>query len=269
MHNHNHRSLLGADEPEAFSLLNEYGSAPLLITCDHASNRIPASLDGLGIDPRLLEKHIGYDIGALQLGRLLMERFDAPLLVANYSRLVIDLNRHFNDPTLIPEVSDDHVIPGNRGLDEDQRAQRINELFTPYHDTYHNLVADLKARCNRPLVLSVHSFTPFFQGRARPWQFGVLWDQDKILAGQLIQNLRQVSQSHTPALKIGDNKPYHARFPLGYGMVQHTEKLGVEMALIETRQDLIIEEAGQQWAADILYQALNPLLDHSRVCKTG
>lgn len=256
-----HGTLLHKNEPAPFTLLNEGGSAPLLLACDHASNRLPVALNQLGVEPALLDRHIGYDIGTESMGRMLMDRFDAPLLIANYSRLAIDLNRHHNDPTLVPEVSDGHIIHGNQNLSEVERQARIDELFTPYHDTYHRLTLDLKSRFRRPLILSLHSFTPQIQGIERPWHFGVLWDQEKELAASLLENFRLASATHSPALVIGDNKPYDARVPLGYAMVKHAQQLEIEMALIETRQDLVVDEAGQKWAADIIYEVLSPLLD--------
>lgn len=137
-------SLLEPDEKPAYALLNEAGTAPLLIACDHASNRIPRKLNGLGIDPDLYERHIAYDIGTRQVGKILMEMFDAPLLLSNYSRLVVDLNRHHDDPTMIAEISDNHIIAGNQGLSEVDRKQRLQKIFDPYHSTYSDLVDGLK-----------------------------------------------------------------------------------------------------------------------------
>lgn len=258
--------LLGNRDAPPYTLLNPEGTAPILLACDHASNAIPASLGNLGLVPALRENHIAYDIGSAAIGRILMERFDAPLLLANYSRLVIDLNRHTDDPTLIPEVSDGHLIHGNQDLSVSQHMRRVDEVFTPYHDTYHRLTRNLKSRFRRPLVFAVHSFTPVIQGVDRPWHFGVLWDRDQELAERLIRGFEQVSSTQSEPLLIGDNQPYHARAPLGYAMIKHTAELDVEMILIETRQDLVSEEKGQRWAADILYQVLAPLLDDTPAC---
>lgn len=242
-------------------MVNPDGAAPVLLACDHASNTIPGSLNNLGIDESLLAEHIAYDIGTAAIGRLLMERLDAPLLQANYSRLVIDLNRHIDDPTLIPEVSDGHLIHGNQDLDIAEHMQRIDALFTPYHETYHRLAGELKSRYRRPLLFAIHSFTPVIQGVNRPWHYGVLWDRDEELANRLIANFEQASAGLPEPLLIGSNKPYHARAPLGYAMVKHAEALGIEMALVEIRQDLVSDEAGQRQAADILYRVIAPLLD--------
>ena len=257
------QSLLAPHEPPPYEVVNENGKAPMMIACDHASNRIPLKLGGLGIDPALLDLHIAYDIGAWQVARRLSEKFDAPLLVANYSRLAVDLNRHYGDPGMFPEVSDHHPIPGNKDLDAASRQLRIQSLFEPYHRQHGEMVDERKRRFVKPIILSVHSFTDCYQGFARPWHFGVLWDQDEELAKRLLANFTTIAQDHDPILVVGDNEPYHARNPLGYSLVAHAASKNVEMALIEIRQDLIADEAGQRWAAEILYQIVEPLLDQS------
>ena len=48
----------------------------------------------------------------------------APAVLANYSRLFIDPNRHPGTPASIVEVSDGIAIPGNAGVDEVEAARR-------------------------------------------------------------------------------------------------------------------------------------------------
>ncbi|MGB5706973.1 MAG: N-formylglutamate amidohydrolase [Arenicellales bacterium] len=258
-------SLFEPEEDPAYTLLNEDGAAPLLIACDHASNQIPRSLEGLGIDPDLYELHIAYDIGTRQVGMMLMEMFDAPLLLSNYSRLVVDLNRHHDDPTMITKVSDGHVIHGNLNLSETDRELRLSTIFDPYHAKYSQLVDRLKQKFVRPMILSVHSFTEHFQGFDRPWHFGVLWDKDKELAIDLLEKFHEIAVHNEPELVIGDNQPYNAKVPMGYSQIVQANDKNVEMALIEIRQDLVVDEKGQSWAAEVLYDAVYPLLTNTTV----
>ncbi len=253
-------------EAPAFSIHNEAGAGPILIACDHASNRIPRSMNGLGIDPRLLGLHIAYDIGAQQVAMRLSENFDAPLLLANYSRLALDLNRFPEDPGMFLEVSDEHRIPGNELLDQASREVRVRHLFEPYHQKFGSMVSIIKQKYRQPIILSVHSFTNKFNGLERPWSFGVLWDHDENLAKNLLSNLEQQAQEQVPPMQIGDNKPYHANSPQGYSLVVHAKNTGVEMALVEIRQDLIGDAPGQQWASEILFESILPLLNFSPGC---
>ncbi|MGR3914227.1 MAG: N-formylglutamate amidohydrolase [Gammaproteobacteria bacterium] len=246
-----YKTLLNETEPALFETRRLHARAPLIICCDHAGRRIPDSLGALGLPPEALDLHIACDIGARQVALLLAQKFNAPLLLANYSRLVIDLNRHLNDPTLIPVASDGIVIPGNAALSHAQRARRIRQLFLPYHQCYRRMVDALQSRAARPLIIALHSFAAEMHGRRRPWDFGLLWDEHAELAHTLSANLRR-----NPDLCIGQNQPYHARRPLGYAMVEHAQARGVEMALVEIRQDHLAGRRGQEWAADILFRAV-------------
>jgi predicted N-formylglutamate amidohydrolase len=248
--------VLDSSEPPVFELGNPDGSAPLLIACDHAENRIPRSLRNLGLEDHQLEKHIAYDIGAKQVAMQLCEMFDAPLLVAGYSRLVIDLNRHLDDVSLVADCSEDVAIPGNQGLTEFDRSRRIDHFFHPYHDIYGQMAERLANRHSAPLLLSVHSFTPIFRGHQRPWDYGVLWDDShRGLAAKVIANFAAID-----GIVVGDNKPYHACDPQGYAQVVHAEKRGMEMALIEIRQDLLDSESGIHKAAETIHRVISPLI---------
>ncbi len=254
------KPLLSENAPGLFDVVNPNADAPLIICCDHAGKRIPESLGNLELGRGLLDLHIACDIGAGQVSTMLAHKLNAPLLLANYSRLVIDLNRHLDDPTLIPETSDGVVIPGNAGLSDDRRQQRIDEFFSPYHRRYGEMVDRMQGRFVKPMIIAMHSFAEEIQGVKRPWDFGLLWDDHHDLAQALAANLAKNAD-----LRIGHNQPYHARNPLGYAMMVHAQARDVDMALIEIRQDLIEDHNGQAWAADILHRALVPLLDYSEI----
>lgn len=250
------------DDPAVFDVLpaGDGDGAPVIVCCDHAGLRVPARLGDLGLDAAAFDTHIAGDLGAREVSEILARRLRAPLLLANYSRLVIDLNRHLDDPSLIPTVSDGVEIPANMNLTAADRQQRIDQLFTPYHAAYRKLVDDMQARFARPLIVAVHSFAPRLRGQieSRPWDFGILWNEQREIAAALIANLRAIGDGD---LCIGDNQPYHANAPRGYAMDAHAQARGINMALVEIRQDRIESAAGQAWAAAILHRAIAPLID--------
>ena len=84
-----------------------------LIICDHSSNEIPKSYKNLGVSNKDLESHIAYDLGASDLASNLSESLNCSLIMANFSRLLIDPNRGIDDPTLIPKISEGKIIKGN------------------------------------------------------------------------------------------------------------------------------------------------------------
>jgi len=126
--------LLAADEPRPFDILNPGGSAPVLLLCDHATRFIPRSLKSLGLDEAALTRHIAWDIGIAEVTRHLSRRLDAPAVFSHFSRLIVDPNRLLDNPTLVPEISDGTVVPGNRALSEAARAARIATFFQRYHE---------------------------------------------------------------------------------------------------------------------------------------
>ena len=248
-------ALLGPDDPAPVELCGEAGNAPVLLTCDHASNAVPRSLAGLGLAAGALEQHIAWDIGAAAVTRHLARALAAPAVLSGYSRLVIDCNRDLDDPSSIPETSDGIAVPGNRRLAPEARAARRQSCFEPYHHAIAARLDALLAAGSVPALLSIHSFTPVMNGVARPWQVGILWNRDERLPVPLLAALKA-----DPALVVGDNEPYSAREPPGFTVHHHAESRGLPHVAIELRQDLVAEPPGAAaWAAR-LAAALAPIL---------
>ncbi len=247
--------LLGPEDPPPFSVFHREGRAELVMFCDHAGRAFPRSLGTLGLTQRAVDQHIAWDIGIAGLGRRLARSLDAPFFMTAYSRLVIDCNRHPDDPTSIAQESDGVAVSGNRGLGAAERRRRQEEIFLPYHAA---LTAEIRGRVAAgrvPVVLSLHSFTPVMSGFQRPWHVGVLWNNDARLPVPLMRRLAE-----EPGLVVGDNEPYSGRDGHGYSIRAHAEALGLAHALLEIRQDLIADDAGQEKWAGILHRVLQDVL---------
>lgn len=230
----------------AFELLPATGTTPLLFVCDHAAPALPLGYGGLGLDPALLTTHIAYDIGAAIVTRTLASAYGAAAVLGAWSRLLIDLNRGPDDPTLVMKVSDGSIIPGNRNADAAEIARRVAAFHAPYHAA----ISEQIARIGPAVIVSVHSFTPAWKGVPRPWQVGILWDQDARLAAPLMAALRQ------DGFIVGDNEPYSGALE-NDTLNRHGTKAGLPHVLIEIRQDLIVTDAqAQDFAA-----RLKPVLD--------
>ncbi len=249
--------LIGPDDPAPVTLLNEDGAAKLLLVGDHVSNRIPRALDKLGLTDAVLEQHVAYDIGTRKLITHLSEHLNAPAVLAGYSRLVIDLNRSLEDPTALPEVSDNIAIPGNQGLSRQDRALRVHCFYTPYRVAIDTMLHRFRERGIVPAFISIHSFTPQLSDRRhRPWQIGLMWDKDPRIPVPLLARLR----AHPQDINVGDNEPYSGRHPADYTIDHHAETSGLPHVSIETRQDLVdTEEGAEQWAT-ILDESLRDIL---------
>ena len=217
----------------------------LIFVCDHASNALPDEYGSLGLGPEAFQRHIAYDIGAADVTRALAATFAAPALLGPYSRLLIDLNRGADDPTLVMKLSDRAIIAGNATADAVEIARRVRLYYRPYHDGIAAEIERLRAAHIAPVLISVHSFTPEWRGWKRPWHVGILWsDKDPRLAQFMLERLRREAD-----LVVGDNEPYSGELE-GDCMDQHAVGCGFAHVLIELRQDLVDTPAkARGWAA--------------------
>jgi len=226
----------------ATGIVGEAGNSQMVISCDHASNRVPDEVNNgsLGLDEEDMARHIAYDVGAAGVSRHLSRLLDAPLIMSRFSRLVIDPNRGEDDPTLVMQLYDGTIIPANRALSETQLTARIVNLYRPYHTAFAKLMA---ARAN-PILIAVHSFTAQLEGRPkRPWHVGVLFANDQRLSTPMLAALRDQED-----ICVGENEPYGGHLP-GDSVERHALLQNHPNILIELRNDLIRTDAQQRhWA---------------------
>lgn len=232
---------------EAYRIIGTPRFGGILVVSDHASKRVPEDVV-LGIAPELLNQHIAIDIGVAAVGAMMAERPGIAAFQGHVSRLVCDFNRDEHSPALVPVASDGHAIPGNE-LSHDQRQERIARFFYPYH----NALAQLLQDAPPALILSLHSFTPQLSSKPeeqRPWQVGVLYNQDDRAARIAIPLLE------AEGLIVGDQQPYSGVL-LNATMNRHAEDDGRPYLGIEVRQDQIAGEEGQRRYANLLARIAN------------
>ncbi|MEX2201741.1 MAG: N-formylglutamate amidohydrolase [Dongiaceae bacterium] len=253
--------LVDRDEVPVVTIRNGGGTSGALFVADHAGFSIPRKLGTLGLTDAARGLHIAYDIGIGMVTCHLSDRLKAPAVLANYSRLVMDLNREPGGFGSFVEVSDGIAIPGNRGLTEDDRRQRKATLFDPYHLAITALIETRNQLKWKTALICLHSFTPEMDGFKRPWHIGVLWNGTfGGIAERLLKSLRT-----EPGLCIGDNEPYDARGDVGYTQRHHAVPVGMPNVLIEIRQDLIADEDGQGVCAILLAKHLGPILTEEAI----
>jgi len=233
----------------AFEAIAGAARSGLLFLCDHASNTLPPG--GLGLDAAVLATHITYDIGAASVTRALASAYGAPAFLGCWSRLLIDLNRGPGDPTLVMKLSDGSIIPGNRDVDAAEVARRLALWHAPYHAAIDAELDQMGRQIAQGgILISIHSFTPTWKGRKRPWEVGVLYDRDTRLADPLMAQLAQAG------FRVGDNEPYSGALE-GDTLWRHGTRRGLPHVLIEIRQDLI----GSEDAALAFACRMKPILD--------
>ena len=138
-----------------FHIIGQDRASRWLLTCDHATNTVPDAINNgdLGLAPADMARHIAYDVGAAGVTYALADLMDAPAILSNFSRLVIDPNRGEDDPTLLMRLYDGTIIPGNRHADLTEREHRLNICYRPYHIAQ----AEMAARQDDTVLVSIHS----------------------------------------------------------------------------------------------------------------
>lgn len=211
--------------------INPDGRGPVVLVCEHASRAIPAGLDGLGLTDAAARSHAAWDIGARALACGLSDAFDAPLVAARLSRLVIDCNRPPDAPDAIPTRSEVFDVPGNVGLSADSRAARVAQVYDPVHAAV-AAVCD-SAAAPAPVFVTVHSFTPVFRGVPRSVQLGLLHGRDDRLARAMLAHGAQTGWH------CACNQPYGPGDGVLHMIERHATARGWVNVMIEMRNDLI------------------------------
>jgi predicted N-formylglutamate amidohydrolase len=246
-------NLLGDGEGHPAVFINENGTSPIVLVCEHASNTLPKSLGTLGLSDEDMQRHIAYDIGAEGTSRILSKLLDAPLILQRYSRLAYDCNRPPEADGAMPELSEIYDIPGNKNLLPSARLARTREIYRPFHRAVEDYLDQRAAEKRDTIMVTMHSFNPIYKGKPRDFDVGFLFDRDTWLANFLIK-----------AFPTEKARPKDG--------VMHTTNLhaaprGLKHVMIEIRNDLIANHAGQNtWANHLtvpLAQAANILGGHN------
>jgi predicted N-formylglutamate amidohydrolase len=243
--------LLDPDDPPSYRVARAAGRSPFVLTCDHAGRVLPRRLGDLGLSERELETHIAWDLGVAGLGEKLAQALDAFLVLATYSRLVIDVNRPLAAPDSIVTRSERSEVSGNVGIDSEQARARAEAIFWPYHRRIESELERRALRGEPSVLVTLHSFTPVFMDVPRAVQLGVLYGRDDRLGRALLGLLRSENE-----LCIGDNEPYAVSDEGDYTLLAHGERRGIPHVELEIRQDLIANEADQHAMATRLARVL-------------
>jgi len=249
--------LLRPNEPAPYDVLRPGGKNSLILTCEHAGNRVPVSLGTLGLPADVLELHVGWDIGIAPVAAMIAEAIDAPLVSQPYSRLVIDCNRPTCSAEATPSVSDGIIVPANHSLTDAERAGRVDAIHTPYHDRISDLIDQKMEDETRPTIISLHSFTPMLamERTQRPWDITLLYNRDARVA----ERLEQLLMNAAPSLMLAHNEPYTIADTTDYTIPVHGELRGLPSVLIEIRNDHLLTESGRYFWAGLLSDALQQM----------
>jgi predicted N-formylglutamate amidohydrolase len=173
----------------------------LVLTCEHGGNRVPHEWAPLFAGARtLLASHRGWDPGALAVARALARRLSAPLVVAEITRLLVDLNRSEDNPAVVSRFT--------RDLPPDIRERLLARWHRPHRARVLTEVARVLARRRAVLHVAVHSFTPVLDGVVRTADVGLLYDPSRARERDAAARWRAVLRELAPELRVRMNYPY-------------------------------------------------------------
>ncbi|SFR46126.1 N-formylglutamate amidohydrolase [Litoreibacter janthinus] len=251
--------LLSEEEGAAYETLNADGRSPVVFVCEHASNRVPASLNGLGLTQDQLQTHVAWDPGASKLARRLSAVFNASLIEARFSRLVYDCNRPPDAPSAMPADTEVCPIPGNAAITPAARAARAHAIYEPFHREVSRILDGKRKAFIAPVLVTIHSFTPVFHGQKRDVEIGLLHAQDNRLADALMQAMTDAPHD------IRFNAPYGPEDGVLHSIEKHLLEGPLPYVMIEVRNDLLASEAGLSNMSALLARSISHAVNSLKI----
>jgi predicted N-formylglutamate amidohydrolase len=237
----------------AESLLTDYveiiprraPDAAAFLTCEHASRELPPPFRWPDEDAWLTGTHWAYDLGAAELTRELAGELGAGAVLSRFSRLLIDPNRSEAAPDTFRANAEGRTVFLNRDIGDDERARRF-EIARAYHAAIDDALSSDAA----PVVLSIHTFTPLYEGLRRSVEVGVLFDEEELLAERVRATL---ADNGFHALL---NEPYSGKAGLIYSAERHARRHGRRALELELRQDLACDASARARVVSVLCRVL-------------
>ena len=225
------------------------GSSPLIVSMPHAGTFVPHSVGQAFDDVAALRPDTDWHMPRLYdfLGAL-----DATVIVANYSRYVVDVNRPPGGENLYPGRDTPLLCPVDtfdcRPLyregfapGPEEIARRVDAIWKPYHAALRREIARVRDGRGIAVLWDAHSIVSraprLFEGRLADFNLGTADDAscDPALSAALMEALRK----HRPFTAV-----LNGRFKGGY-ITRHFGQpgKGVHAVQLEMAQCLYMDEA--------------------------
>ena len=228
--------------------INGKGQGRIVLACEHASHHIPSYFNGLGLSEQARHSHAAWDPGARKLAVVLSEAFDAPLVCSKVSRLVYDCNRPENAPSAMPSRSEIFDIPGNIDIPQGEKQARITQIYRPFAQ----MLSDVLRAKEQPVLVSIHSFTPVFNGKKRDVEIGILHGSDSMLADEMLKAVPPDA-----GFVVRRNEPYGPDDGVAHTIETQGQNKGLLNVMIEVRNDLLGSDEDIMRAAGVLEKMLS------------
>ena len=226
----------------------------LFLSCEHAVDIIPPAYKHLfHANESVLQTHRAIDFGALEIATHLKQAFACECPTATVSRILIDCNRSINNKSCFSEFT--------TPLSDVEKQQLIDEYYLPYRHRCEALINDHINHGHQVLHLSIHSFTPVFNGIKRNAGIGLLYDPRRHGEKEVARELGGLLSHEKPAYRVRMNYPYKGASD-GFTTAlrkKHPESdyIGIE---VETNQALAKNKETREPVALMLEHSIRELL---------
>jgi predicted N-formylglutamate amidohydrolase len=170
-----------------------------VVTCEHAGNTVPLNYSHLFHGKEdILRSHRGWDPGAVEVASLLSNTLSAPFFICETTRLLVEPNRSLNSGSLFSEYS--------LGLTDSEKDHLLQNYYHPHRTTVEQLIRN--STDHQVLHLSIHTFTPVWDGLERKVDLGLLFDPQRKNETKFCEEYRTKLSKSLPAINIEFNEPY-------------------------------------------------------------
>lgn len=225
----------------------------VVVSCEHASHRIPARYQHLFRDARsLVASHCGWDIGAAAVARAIARHCQAPLFAGRASRLLVDLNRSLHHRAAFSQWT--------RPLPYSQRTEIANRHYFPYRTAVEECLRQRLGSGEVVLHVSVHSFTPVWQGVRRRADIGLLYDPQRPFERLLCATWKDALRAVAPELRVRRNYPYRGTSD-GFSVALRRSLRTARYACVELEiNQALLQDTGVRAIARVIAASLAPLV---------
>src|SRR5688572_12823987 len=169
-----------------------------VVTCEHAGNSVPLNYAHLFHGKEeILQSHRGWDPGAVDVATALSKELSAPFFICETTRLLIEPNRSLHSESLFSEYS--------QSLTDAEKNHLLENYYHPHRSAVEQLIRNSS---DGILHLSIHTFTPVWDGCERTIDLGLLFDPDRSNEAKVCEDYRTKLKKALPAMNIEFNAPY-------------------------------------------------------------
>lgn len=141
----------------------------IILTCEHGGNEIPVAYQQqFKSNKEVLKTHRGLDIGVLEIAKLMQKKLKAPFIYSTTSRLVVDLNRTLNNPTLFSEFM--------QPLPKAKLQKVLAKYYFPHWKKVRKNIQSVLRLKKRVVHVAVHSMTDQLNGQKRNMHLALLYN---------------------------------------------------------------------------------------------